>query len=282
MTESPIKLMRLADVPIADRDLVYRASPGRAQFWAVTVVIASVALGIVAWLRHSWLAGYVAIVLLLILLVTRRMVTARMRPSNWLVRMSDAGLYVQFRSYLNFRFPADDLTVAFIPFGEIRSARSVHRTSQTPDESVRGWQTKVNWLVSLELTGNLIALSQALADEREKRPPGAATYRHYPVRVISPTRVQVEWDAVPEAAAFLEALSRHTEIESPVKLDEDYVRMAHLSREEQEQRLRALAESGDTITATKVAQTLYSLDLTQARELIEKLMRGDTAPDGSA
>lgn len=282
MSGSPVKLMRVADVPILDRDRVYRASPGRALFWATVVVLASLVLGVGAWLQRSWIAGYVAIVLLLILLVTRRMVTARLRPSNWLVRMSDAGLYIQFRSYLNFRFPTDDTTVAFIPFGEIRSARSVRRTSQTPDESTRGWQTKVSWLVSLELTGNLIALSQALADEREKQLPGAATYRHYPVRVISPTRVHVEWDVVPGAAAFLEALGRHTEIGSSVELHEDFVRMAHLSREEQEQHLRTLAESGDTITAIKVARQLYSFDLAQAREFVKGLMRGDSAPDSPA
>jgi len=282
MSESPLKLMRLSDVPIVGRDRVYRASPGRALFWSTVVVLASLVLADIAWQRHSWLAGYVAIVLLLILLVTRRMVSARLRPSNWLVRMSDEGLFVQFRSYLNFRFPADDLTVAFIPFREIRSANSVHRTTQTPDESARGWQTRVSWLISLEVTANLIALSQALANEREKSVPGAATYRHYPVRVISPTRVQIEWDVIPGAAAFLEALSSHTQIASSVELDEDLVHMASLSREEQEMRLRALAEAGNTIAAIKIARGLYSLDLTQARDFVEKLRRGDPAPDKPA
>jgi hypothetical protein len=196
--------------------------------------------------------------------------------------MSDDGLFIQFRSYLNFRFPVDDPTVAFIPFREIRSANSVHRTRQVPDETSRGWQTKVSWLVDLELTGEVIPLAQALAEERGKKLPGAATWRHYPVRVISPTRVQVEWDVVPGAATFLEALSRHTEIASSVELDEDFVRMARLSREEQELRLRALAEAGETITAIKVARELYSFDLAQAREFIQKLARRGPAPDKPA
>jgi hypothetical protein len=274
--------MRAADVPILDRDRVYRASPGRAVFWASVVVLASLVLGVVAWLQRSWIAGYVAIVLLLILLVTRRMITARLRPSNWLARMGDEGLFLQFRSYLNFRFPAEDVTVAFIPFRDIRSARSVRRTRQTPDESTRGWQTKVSWLVDLELSGDLTPLAQALAEERGKAAPGAATWRHYPVRVVAPTRLQVEWDVVPGAAEFLEALRPHTEIASPIELDEDFVRMAHLSRPEQELRLRALAESGETITAVKVARQLYSLDLVQAREFVKELMRGGPMPDSPA
>ena len=278
MSESAVKLMRVADVPILDRDRVYRASPGRAMFWSTVVVLASLVLGVVAWQRHSWIAGYVAIVLLLILVVTFRMVTARFRPSNWLARIGDEGLFIQFRSYLNFRFPAEDATVAFIPFGDIRAARSVHRTRQTRDESTRGWQTKVSWLVDLELSGDLVALAQALAEEREKTLPGAATWRHYPVRVIAPARLQVEWDVAPGAAEFLEALGPHTQIASSIELDEDFVRMAHLSRTEQELRLRALAESGETITAIKVARQLYSFDLVQAREFVKELMRGGSTP----
>jgi hypothetical protein len=282
MSENPVQLMRLADVPITDRDRVYRASPGRALFWAAVVVLASLVLAVVAWQRHSWLAGYVAIVLLLILLVTRRMITARMRPSNWLVRMGDEGLFVQFRSYLNNGFPAEDATVAFIPFRGIRTARSVHRTRQTPDETPRGWQTRTSWLVDLELAGEVIPLARALAEEREKTLPRAATWRHYPVRAISPSGIQIEWDVAPGATAFLEALRPHAQIADSVELNEDLAHMSKLSREEQELRLRALAEAGNTITAIKLARELYSLDLVQARDFVEKLRRGGATPEKPA
>ena len=59
------------------------------------------------------------------LLIYQKVVTARFRPTNWLVRMTDGGLFIKFRSYSNLGFPDQDLTVAFIPYSDIRSARYV-------------------------------------------------------------------------------------------------------------------------------------------------------------
>ena len=53
----------------------------------------------------------------------RRFVSARFRPSNWLVRMNDTGLFIQFRSYLNYHLPTNDLTIVFVGYTELRLAR---------------------------------------------------------------------------------------------------------------------------------------------------------------
>src|SRR5690349_2394258 len=82
----------------------------------------------------NWKPGYyIAAVVFLFLDFMRRFITARFRFSNWLVRMNDSGVYVQFRSYLNYHLPAEDITVVFIPFGEIRSARLVKERLTVPD-----------------------------------------------------------------------------------------------------------------------------------------------------
>jgi hypothetical protein len=90
-----------------------------------------IVLSVAAWLIfHAFAAGwkpgyYIAAAILLFFDLLRRFITARFRPSNWLVRTNDRGLFIQFRSYLNYHLPADDLTVVFVSYQEIRSARLV-------------------------------------------------------------------------------------------------------------------------------------------------------------
>lgn len=44
----------------------------------------------------------------------------------------DDGLYIKFRSYLNHRFPEQDLTVVFFPYSEIRSAKMITERREVP------------------------------------------------------------------------------------------------------------------------------------------------------
>ena len=69
----------------------------------------------------------------LCLLLYQRLIFGRFRSSNWLLRMTDHGLYVKFRSYLNHHFAAEDLTVVFLPYSEMRSARMVKERQELPD-----------------------------------------------------------------------------------------------------------------------------------------------------
>jgi len=274
-----MQLMRLAEVPASPRDRVFRYSPGRALFAAFAVICASAGLVLIGWRQGSGWAYYVAGVLLLGLALLHKFVLARFRPSNWLVRMSDAGLFVQFRSYLNHHFPEEDLTVVFIPYGEIRSARLVRESRDIPYrdlESPRVERTSEQRrrLVEFELAGDLAPLTQALADESAKRPPNATLYRHYPVRMASPPFVQVEWNVVPSPEVLFDALRPYTNIATPVESSQDYVNLKGLSREEQAKRLLELAETGQTIAAVYLARKLYSYDLTQAHAFVEGLRSG--------
>lgn len=273
-----MQLMTRIDVPIDDRQQVFRASPAVA-FVAVTAVLIAIAgLGAIVWHGRSWLAAYVAMVLLLGLLLTRRLALARLRPSNWLVRMNDDGAFVQFRSYLNYHFPVEDPTVVFVPFGEIRSARGVHLSREIPDETRAGSQTLVRWLVELDLAADTGPLAQALSTERTKTVPRAATWRHYPVRLVSPTRLQMDWEVVPGARVFLALLGRFTEVGAPVRVSQDDLHLDGAGRKEAERRLRELASEGQIMAAIKIARRLHSLTLAEARSYVDSLP-GD-APGG--
>lgn len=283
-----MRLLRLAEVQKSSRDRVFRYSPARALLLVFTVICVCAVLLLVNWRGRSILAYYVAGVLLLGFLFMRRFILARFRPSNWLVRMSVDALFIQFRSYLNYHLPAEDLTVVFIPYDEIGSARLVRERSKVRSYS-GGVSERSRRLVEFELAGDPAMLAKVLADEVKRRAPqerrwygtSATLYEHYPMRMVSPTAAQLEWTVVPRAGVFLDALRSYTTILPPVKLSEDFVHLQGLSREDQEKRLRELVERGQTIAAIYIARRLYSYDLNQAKAFIDGL-RGGNARSTSA
>jgi len=271
-----MRLMRLADVSIDQHDRVFRYSPFRALFVTLSIICASGGLALFGWNRQAGLAYYLAGVLLLGLVVMSKFILARFQPSNWLVRLSDQGMFLQFRSYLNQHFPAHDLTVVFIPYIEIRSVRLVQERSNFPYRDLDRPLAERSYvqrrrLVEIELTGDLSPLAQALAGESAKRPSSVTLYKHCPVRMTSPPFVQVEWGVVPGPDVLMDALRRFTNIASPVEVSHDYANLEGLSREEQETRLLSLVEAGKSLDAVYVARRLYSSDLTQASAFVEGL-----------
>jgi hypothetical protein len=282
-----MRLLRLDEVPISDR--VFRYSPARGLFAALAAICTGGGLILLGWQRGSILAYYLSGVTLLGLLVMRRFIFARFQPSNWLIRLSDDGLFVHFRSYLNYHLSEDDLTVVFIPHKEIRSLRLVRQHRDIPE--MDGARSRLNSvseqrrrLVELDLAADSSPLAQALADELRRRGPkethwyGSAStlYKDYPARLASPTLLQLDWKVVPSARVFLEAMQRYTDIAGPLEVSEDYVHLEGLSRGEQEAHVLELAETGQTIAAIRIARKLYSCDLTQAKAFIESLVAGKT------
>jgi len=275
-----MQLLRIADVPITDRDRVYRYS--RARALSVLMVLSLLAMASLAfgWLNNTWLAYYIPAVTFLFLLIFQKLITARFRPSNWLVRMTDHGLYIKFRSYLNHQFPEQDLTVVFLPYSEIRGARSVTERQEIPnrDEGRNSTMTKTRRVLELDIDADSTKLAEALGNERTRvfsRPNqgGGANsrYHHLPVRLASPNLLTIEWGVVPSLKTILDALARHTLVESGEQITRDFVHLDGLTREQQESRLLELAETGDMFGAVNMARQLYSYDLATAKAFIESL-----------
>ncbi|HZP66533.1 MAG TPA: hypothetical protein VFB32_09490, partial [Rudaea sp.] len=235
--------MRLRDVQQRAEDHVFRYSLLRASLLlavAVAIVTALLRYGAQA---NSLVPGAIALLILLGLLLFRRLFLARLRGSNWLVRANDAGIYVHFRSYANYHFPEDDLTVAFIPYAEIRSARIVRETSRVMSDD--GPTTYRRRLVELQLGVDGDELAAALAAEIARPAPrvqhwygtSSSVVRHYPVRMAAPDRVQIEWEVVPAARSLLGLLPRAS---APATASLDFTALAALPREAQDARLREL------------------------------------------
>lgn len=277
-----MRLLRQSDVEIGSNDRVFRYSRVHA------VVVFLIGLAAAAWLVfHAYTAAfkpgyYIAGAILLFLELTRRFLTARFRPSNWLVRMNDLGVYIQFRSYLNYHLPAEDLTVVFIPFGEIGSSRLIKERVTVPDpQGPNRTQTQYLRHVELELAGDVTQLSNALEAERTEQAPqekrwygrSSTLYSDYPVRMESPSFLRIHWQAVPGTHKFLDALRPYTTIAETVSLTEDFSHLQSLSRDEQQKQLRELAARGQTVSAIYTARKLYGCSLAEAKEMVEGLSR---------
>jgi hypothetical protein len=276
-----MRLLRLQEVAIDSRDRMFRHSRTRASIVWLAGFGASAFL-FNAYTRKGGPGYFFGSFLLLFLLLTLRMVTARFHPSNWLVCMNQTGIYVQFRSYLNYELPSDDPSVVFLSLGEIASARLVKERVETPGPSNHGaTQTQYLRYVELELSGDTALLANALQTERGEPSPSkkrwygssSTLYQDYPVTMAAPTFLRIRWDVVPGAKKFLDALRPHTVIADPVSLTQDFTRLNSLTREDQHKQLSELAARGQTITAIYAARKLYGCSLGEAKELVDSLQQ---------
>jgi hypothetical protein len=268
----------MADVPASQQDLLFLHSRARALIAAGALLAAGVVSTVLGLQRHTLLLYYVAAVLLGALVVFQGLVTARFRPTNWLVRASDDGLYIKFRSYLNYRFPTDQLTVAFIPYQSITSARVVRERRELPDfeASRRGGSVTVQraTTVVLQLTGDTAAVTRAIDEEIHRvmgRGGPGTRYRHTPVRMSSANTLELDWTVVPKATALVALLSSHGVPTETADATTDYAHLETQPREEQERRLLDLVEKGNTIAAIQIARRLYGYDLTRAKQFVDGL-----------
>jgi hypothetical protein len=275
-----MRLLRFQDVEIGSKDRVFRHARLRALIAWLAGFSATVALFFKAY-AGKWPPGYLfGAFLLLFVLLTRRFVTARFHPSNWLVRMNDMGIYVQYRSYLNYGLPVDDPSVLFLSLGEIASARLVKERVETPDPAKPGpTQTQYLRYVDLELSGDTAPLAEALQAERGENAPlekhwygtSSTLYRDYPVTMTAPKLLRIHWDVVPGAHKFLDALRPYTVIADTISLKQDFTHLKSLSREDQQKQLRELVARGQNMTAMSAASKLYGCSLGEAKQMVDSL-----------
>jgi len=277
-----MELLRLADVPASEGELEFRHSPARALLALSAGLGGGAALLWAGWRTRSWLPAAAGGVVLLTLLVLRRLALARLRPSNWLLRVTDGGLFIQFRSHLNWHLPGEDLTVVFVPGREIRAVRLVRQRRLLPAAERGGRITQQRRrLVEFELAGDCAALARALAEERARRAPRerrwygstSTLYRHHPLRLSSPTTLQLEWCVVPSHRVLFERLGRHASVAPETRVEVDFRHLRQLPRREQDERLLELVETGEVVAAIQAAREIHSLGLTEARALVEGLRR---------
>jgi hypothetical protein len=278
-----MRLLRLQDLEIGRNELVFRHARLRALVVWLAGFAATTALFLKAF-RGKFPPGYIfGSFLLLFLLLTLRFVTARFHPSNWLVRMNETGIYVQYRSYLNYELSPDDPSVVFLSLTEIASARLIKERIETPDPASRGTKTQFLRHVELQLSGDTAPLSDALQAERGESAPmqkhwygtSSTLYRDYPVSLTAPTLLRIHWDVVPGPGKFLDLLRPYTIIAETVSVKQDFTQMKSLSREDQQKQLGELAARGQNITAVYAARKLYGGSLGEAKQMVDALAKNE-------
>jgi hypothetical protein len=229
-----MRLLRVRDVESGPNDRTFRHPRMRALLVWLTVFCAAAAIFLYAFAR-DWKSGYYfGALMLLLLLLTLRFVTARFRSSNWLVRANETGLSVQYRSYLNYQLPVDEPSVVFISYDEIASVRLVRERVLTPDTWAEGATERHNLrYIELELSGDTAPLANALYLEWTEKAPmqrrwygrSSTLYVDYPVTMTTPPLLRIRWNVVPRASKFLDYLRPYTTIAGSVSLTKSLARL---------------------------------------------------------
>ena len=179
------------------------------------------------------------------------------------------------------------MTVVFLSYGEIRSARLIRERVETPDPQGHGTTTQHLRYVELEIAGDVAPLARALDAEISERAPmekrwygrSSTDYQDHPVRMPSPPYLQLRWQVVPGVKKFLETLRPYTTIADPISLTQDFSNLQGLSRDEQQRRLRELSERGEKIAAIYLARKLYGCSLGEAKDMVEQLSSPASGPN---
>ena len=277
-----MQLLRLHDVPISAHDRVYRYSRVRAAFAYGVWFAGSAAFFVAGLTNRTYIFVFAALLMGAGLVLARRFVVARFRASNWFIRANENGVYIQFRSYLNYHFSADDQTAAFIPYREIRVARAIRERRELPELSrnERAVSIQTIWIVEFELSCDVAAFGEALKAERVRPAPREAAwygstgikFQHYPVSLENGARLRLTWECVPGTTVFLDALRRYVQVGATTSSLKSFDNLATSSRADQEEQLAALARVGQVIYAIAIARRLYGYDLRQARAYVERLV----------
>lgn len=185
--------------------------------------------------------------------------------TNWLLRLSPAGLTLNLRSYQNPHL-GEGRTVARLSWSEVALACEVRDVTRRGRDDERAF--RVRWL-QLELKhADTTALDQAVREERARKAPetrflgvtSSGRSSHTPVFVPAPGIVRTDW----LGGGVLRALREYVPVGERLELD--------LSRQgDLETRLRDLALRGDEIAAAALAKRELGLSLHAAREHVARL-----------
>src|SRR5207237_10676223 len=124
--------MREREVPASTNDRLFRSSRAHAVVAYGLIFAGSAALFATGRHQGAAVLQIAAVFVVVAELLGRRFLTARFRPTNWLVRANENGVYVHFRSYLNYHFSHEDRTVASVAHREIRGVRGCRELRNTP------------------------------------------------------------------------------------------------------------------------------------------------------
>ncbi len=228
------------------------------------------------------IGGFVVFVMFLVCLlvfwVTCSSFLATLKKTNWIMKISDDGLYIKYRSYLNSHFFDKAPEVVFIPAPEIKSVYEVYSVSILPGCEGGNQEYKNIYLDILlnhiETSGLKETLDREINTMFEQKGFIKSKSKHYPVSVPESGVIRIDWKSpkshiVPGIKKTLNILGYYYFIDSMLQLETKSWDKAEA--EELDDLILELCESGDDITAVKVIKQRYGYNTTMAVKFLDEM-----------
>ncbi|MEH6405552.1 MAG: hypothetical protein V7750_19430 [Sneathiella sp.] len=297
-----LKLISVSDVPFDDAILIARMSPwghGIASFMSLIWLPlfsmfayqqglgfdTSSLFGVLLSSFASLVIGSVALVCLIVGLLFMSSCIAALKSSNWTLLATPQGLYVNIRSYMDFRLPLSDKVVVFIPKKEIRKLHlrgQKFRVLQNKSQSYRQTDDQIETYSFLEISlygRELSLVSDCLKNERLKYGPTfvkgvRSSAKGSAIEVLAGGIIKIHWKTkatrlTPNLVTVEELLKPYYSLYHRGGSEPPPIR--DLKQDEQELRLLDLVESGNMIDAVILAREIYGFGLTDAKNFISDL-----------
>ncbi len=281
-----MKFYRLGEIPTRSDDQVFKTSPTGPFIWFIVfsgIGIALLLLGIsgakIYGLRlppvffiyvgaaFFALFGWIAL----------GQFRACVKPTNWLLRCNGSGVIIKYRSFQNWRFPAEDEQAVGLDCSEIAWARTARERRTSLDIGGKKQSQVFAYLDFCLANADTAALEAHLQAEQKAEPPGRfkTITRDYPVEVLPGGIVQVRWNGIsPSRGKAIQYLSRHLKIADADSTKVDLTPGSNPSPGEEDAKILKLARSGDKVGAVNPARRIYGSTLTEAVAFVEKLQSG--------
>jgi hypothetical protein len=200
---------------------------------------------------------------------------ASIASSNWLMKVSQRGLYIKYRSFLNRKYTtAEDTEVVFLEKSEIQTLYKVKLRKILPGNDPETLSETYWYFLDIILnhshTGDLAA---ALIAER-KHP--VTHYKHFPVSMPDAQTLRLEWNyykthTKPRIDRALEILSKFYTIEASHVIKTRP--LEQIEQEEFDSRIISLIQAEEYNEAMILVKRRYSYNTTQASLYIKQILK---------
>ena len=187
------------------------ACAGIPSFWAALFLTSDVRIAPLGWVLLPLAALVLLTVCFAIGLGCFEHLRAALKAGNWLARACDDGVHLHYRSWLNWRFPTNVPTVAFVPYEAIASVHEVRETFVAQLLRTRTQRYHAYTVLRLHPGSDTTELDRAVRRELSNVPPRTgfiASHRAWddaPVFVRRPGEIWIEW----RSRRLLSAIARH-------------------------------------------------------------------------
>ena len=180
---------------------------------------------------------------------------------------SRGGSTTSFHTYLDLKLNAPEIE-------ELKRALAAETNRKAPlSEKVQRkrelFQARKRKAPSVEI----LRLKQEIRSDRLRNQPGqsGATHRHYPVRLIEPSILRIEWNGIqPRITKALGLFSQRAAVEPTLKLrPQDW---QSLRGEDLDDRILDLAQRGETMAAVRMVRRKYGLALGESKQFVDDLL----------